>query len=83
MPDEPERHRTHFRDRQALLDALAVVGYARLADEIVAPPGGPETASRRGWWASPRSPAPARSRLNKPTPLSPDATALFTTVPFV
>jgi AcrR family transcriptional regulator len=24
----------HFRDRQALLDALAVVGYTRLADEI-------------------------------------------------
>jgi len=26
----------HFRDRQALLDALAAVGYARLADEIAA-----------------------------------------------
>jgi AcrR family transcriptional regulator len=26
----------HFRDRQALLDALAAVGYARLSDEIAA-----------------------------------------------
>ena len=29
----------HFRDRQALLDALAAAGYARLTDEIVAATG--------------------------------------------
>jgi AcrR family transcriptional regulator len=44
----------HFRDRQALLDALAAVGYARLANEITAAidsaaveSGGPESGGSR------------------------------------